>query len=66
MSATASDAMPEGYRETYRSQVVAWECDVVEHFTVENKTKKRCTTTHNHAIPTLVANYTGATVGNVP
>ena len=33
MSETTSD-LPKGYRETYRSQVVAWECDVVEHFTV--------------------------------
>ena len=33
MSETVSNP-PEGYRETYRSQVVAWECDVVEHFTV--------------------------------
>ena len=34
MSQIAADSLPHGYRETYRSQVPAWECDAVEHLTV--------------------------------
>ena len=30
----ANDALPEGYTETFRSDVPPWEVDIVEHFTV--------------------------------
>ncbi|MCB1740936.1 MAG: thioesterase family protein [Gammaproteobacteria bacterium] len=34
MTKTAIDPLPEGYHETYRGHVPAWETDDVEHFTV--------------------------------